>query len=394
MSQLITLRGKVYKELKGDLAIWLVITLLAAFSLMAIYSSTETLAYKERGGNTEYYLIKHFMILVLGLTCTYLCHLLYYMRYSIIAPLLLSIAIPLLAFTLFFAPEVNEARRWLSVPGLGITIQPSDFAKIALIIYVARSIAFKQDVIKDFSSAFVPIIIPVLIVCALIAPADLSSAIILFMTCIVMMYIGRVHLKYIAALCVLGLVVLSCLISIGYLFPDFVRVDTWMSRINAFFNDPEGGYQIQQAKIAIAEGGWFGVGPGQSTQDNYLPYPYADFIYAIICEEYGVLGGITIIFLYLFLAIRCMRLVTRSPKTFGAMLAIGLCLSLVLQAFANVAVSVHLVPVTGLTLPMVSMGGTSIIFTCISFGIILSVSKYIEQIKEQTQLAMVSSGDG
>ncbi len=164
-----------------------------------------------------------------------------------------------------------------------------------------------------------------------------------------------------------------------------------MSRIGAFFNDPEGGYQIQQAKIAIAEGGWFGVGPGQSTQDNYLPYPYADFIYAIICEEYGVLGGFTIIFLYLFLTIRCIRLVTRSPKTFGAMLSIGLCLSLVLQAYANIAVSVHLVPVTGLTLPMVSMGGTSIIFTCISFGIILSVSKYIERMNEQTQLALVTN---
>ena len=391
MSQSISLKGKLYNELKGDLAIWLIITLLAAFSLMAIYSSTETLAYKERGGNTEYYVIKHFIILMAGLACCYICHLMYYMRYSIIAPVLLSIAIPLLAFTLFFAPEVNEARRWLSVPGLGITIQPSDFAKIALIIYVARSIAFKQDFIKDFSGAFVPIIVPILIVCALIAPADLSSAVILFVTCLIMMFIGRVDIKYISMLCLLGVMVLAGLIALGYLFPDFIRVDTWISRINAFVNDPEGGYQIQQAKIAIAEGGWFGVGPGQSTQDNYLPYPYADFIYAIICEEYGVLGGFTIIFLYLFLTIRCIRLVTRSPKTFGAMLSIGLCLSLVLQAYANIAVSIHLVPVTGLTLPMVSMGGTSIIFTCVSFGIILSVSKYIERMNEQTQLEMVGN---
>ena len=181
----------------------------------------------------------------------------------------------------------------------------------------------------------------------------------------------------------IGIVFLVGLVLIGYLVPDMVRVHTWASRISEFMNDPNGGYQVQQAKIAIAEGGWFGVGPGQSTQDNYLPYPYADFIYAIICEEYGLLGGSTIIVLYLVLAIRCMRLVTRSPKAFGAILAIGLCLSLVLQAYANIAVSVNLVPVTGLTLPMVSMGGTSIIFSCISFGIILSVSKYIETINEE-----------
>jgi cell division protein FtsW len=214
---------------------------------------------------------------------------------------------------------------------------------------------------------------------------------ILFVTCLTMMFIGRVDMKYISILIVLGIILLAGLIGLGYMFPEFIRVETWTNRINEFVNDPVGGYQIEQAKIAIAEGGWFGVGPGQSTQDNFLPSPYADFIYAIICEEYGLLGGATIIMLYLFLVFRCMRLVTRSPKTFGAMLSIGLCLSLVLQAFMHIAISVHLVPVTGLTLPMVSMGGTSIIFTCISFGIILSVSKYIEKVKEKSELAMVGS---
>jgi cell division protein FtsW len=388
MNQLLSIKGRLYNELKGDMLIWLIVALLAAFSLVAIYSSTELLAYKERGGNTEYYLIKHFIILMGGLAFTYICHLLYYMRYSLIAPALLVISIILLIWTLLFAPEVNEARRWLRIPGIGLTIQASDLAEISLIIYLARSIAFKQDFIKDFGGAFVPIIVPVLIVCGLIAPANLSTAAILFATCLIMMFIGRVHLKYITILLVLGIFLLAAIIAIGYMFPDFVRVETWISRVGEFFNNPEGGYQIQQAKIAIAEGGWFGVGPGQSTQNNYLPYPYADFIYAIICEEYGVLGGAVIILLYLLLVIRCMRLVTKSPKTFGAMLAIGLCLSLVMQAFANIAVSVHLVPVTGLTLPMVSMGGTSIIFTCISFGIILSVSKYIEAINEKTQLAI------
>jgi cell division protein FtsW len=390
MNRLLAIKGKLYNELKGDMLIWLIVALLAAFSLVAIYSSTETLAYKERGGNTEYYLIKHFIILAGGLCFTYICHLMYYMRYSIIAPLLLVGSIVLLICTLCFAPEINGARRWLLIPGIGISIQASDFAKIALIIYLARSIAFKQDFIKDFGGAFVPILVPVLIVCGLIAPADLSNAAILFVTCLIMMFIGRVQMKYILALVVLGVILLAGIIAIGYMFPDFVRVETWISRVNEFFNDPVGGYQIQQAKIAIAEGGWFGVGPGQSTQNNYLPSPYADYIYAIICEEYGALGGTVIIFLYLFLVIRCMRLVTKSPKTFGAMLAIGLCISLVMQAFTHIAVSTHLVPVTGLTLPMVSMGGTSIVFTCISFGIILSVSKYIEAIKE-TELQMIPS---
>jgi len=387
MNRLLTIRGNLYNELKGDMLIWLILALLAAFSLVAIYSSTETLAYKVQGGNTEYYLIKHFCILACGLGLTYVCHLMYYMRYSIIAPVFLLASIVMLVGTLLFAPEVNEARRWIQIPFLGLSIQSSDFAKIALIMYLARSIAFKQDYIKDFSSAFLPIIVPVLIVCGLIAPADLSNAAILFVTCLMMMFIGRVDLRYIIVLLVLGIFLLAGIVFIGYMFPEFVRVETWMSRINEFFNDPDGGYQIQQAKIAIAEGGWFGVGPGQSTQNNYLPYPYADFIYAIICEEYGVLGGAVVILLYFFLVVRCMRLVTKSPKTFGAMLAIGLCLSLVIQAFANIAVSVHIVPVTGLTLPLVSMGGTSIIFTCISFGIILSVSKYIESINEKTQMA-------
>ena len=380
------IRTRVFQELKGDISIWLIVSFLAAFSLMAVYSSTELLAYKNYGGHTEYYLIKHLMILIGGFSLTYACHQLHYMKYSKVAPILIILAIPLLIITLCYGAEFNEARRWLSVPGLGLTIQSSDFAKLALIIYVARTIAFKQEVIKDFRDAFVPIIVPILIICALIAPADLSSAVILFLTCLTMMFIGRIDLKYISVLIVLGIFVLAVIIAIGYVFEDFVRVSTWTSRINEFFNDAEGGYQIQQAKVAIVEGGWFGVGPGRSTQNNYLPSAYADFIYALICEEYGLLGGALVVLLYLLLVFRCIRLVTRSPKTFGAMLAMGLCLSLVFQAFAHIAVSVHLVPATGLTLPLVSMGGTSILFTCISFGIILSVSKYIEHLSEETQL--------
>jgi cell division protein FtsW len=315
----------------------------------------------------------------------YIVHLLHYMTFSRSAPILLLISIPLLFYTLLFGAEINDARRWISIPFLDLTFQSSDFAKLALLIYVARAISVKQDYIKDFNSAFVPIILPIVIVCGLIAPADLSTALLLFFTCLVMMFVGRVSTKYLVLLILVGVVVFAFLILISQLFPDFVRVETWISRVNDFINNPDGGYQVRQSKIAIASGEIFGNGPGNSIQRNYLPAPYSDFIFAIICEEYGLLGGLFIIFLYLFLFIRVIRLVTKSPKAFGSLLAFGLTLSMVVQAFANIAVSVHLVPVTGLTLPLVSMGGTSILFTCIAFGIILSVSKFIETIKPQPE---------
>jgi len=302
------------------------------------------------------------------------------MKYSRSAPVLLVVSIPLLVYTIAFGADINEARRWISLPFVGITFQTSDFAKLALIIYVARAISSKQDYIKDFQSAFVPIIVPVLIICGLIAPADLSTAIMLFFTCILMMFVGRVAVQYIALLFLLGVVVFAGLILLGEFFPEVVRSETWVNRVREFVDKPDGAYQVQQAKIAIANGKWFGEGPGNSIQRNYLPYSYADFIYAIIVEEYGILGGTLIILLYVLLFFRATRLVTKSPKAFGAMLVIGLSVSLIMQAFVNIAVAVHLVPVTGVTLPMLSMGGTSVLFTCISFGIILSVSKYIESV--------------
>ena len=372
-----------FRNLKGDKAIWVVVALLAVFSLLSVYSSTGTMAFQFLRGHTEVYLIKHALVIALGLTFTYICYMLHYMQYSRMAPLLLLLAIPLLIYTLAFGAEINDARRWIAIPGIGLTFQTSDFAKMALIIFVARSISSKQHVIKDLNEAFVPIIAPVVVICMLIAPADLSTAALLFATCLLMMFIGRVEMKYIGLLVLFGIVAIAILIIIGTLLPEVVRLETWVNRLNEFFGNADGGYQIQQAKIAIADGGLFGVGPGHSIQRNYLPYPYADFIYAIICEEYGLLGGFTIIFLYLLLFIRCIRIVTKSPKTFGAILAMGLCLSLVIQAFANIAVSLHLVPVTGLTLPLVSKGGTSMLFTCISLGIILSVSRYIEQASQE-----------
>jgi len=364
----------------------MIVALLAMFSILAVYSSTGTIAYRHKGGNTEFYLLKQFILIAAGLGLTYLCYLLHYMKYSRAAPVLLAIAIPVLIYTLVFGAEYNEARRWIEVPGIPFTFQTSEFAKLALIIYVARVISSKQEYIKDMKSAFLPIIVPVLIVCGLIAPADLSSAVILFLVSILMMFMGRVAMKYILLLLFMGAVVFSFLVMLGSFFPDFVRVNTWTARVEQFREPAKETYQVKHAKIAIASGDFAGVGPGKSTLRNYLPHPYSDFIYAIICEEYGLLGGLLIVVLYTLLFLRTVSLVTRSPKTFGAMLALGVSLSLVSQAFINMAVSVNLLPVTGVTLPMVSMGGTSILFSSMSFGIVLSVSRYIEKVNERADL--------
>ena len=371
----------IYAQLKGDKMIWVVALMLSIFSILAVYSSTGTLAYKFKSGNTEAYVLKHVLLLGVGWFLMYVAYLIHYTRYSRLAPYLLALSVPLLVFTMFFGADINDAKRWITLPYVGVTFQTSDFAKLALMIYVARAISAKQDYIKDFKSAFVPIIVPVLLICGLIAPADLSSALLLFISCLLLMFMGRVDIKYILLLLVLGVAVFGLLVMIGKTFPDFIRVDTWSSRLRTFLDPNSVPYQIQQSKIAIAEGGLFGVGPGNSIQRNYLPHPYSDFIYSVIIEEYGVIGGFVAIFLYLLLFLRVVSLVTRSPKAFGAMLALGLSLLLVLQALANMAVAVNLVPVTGLTLPMVSMGGTSLLFTCISIGIILSVSKFIETTK-------------
>ncbi len=373
-----TVTARIFAELRGDRVIWAILVLLAIFSILAVYSSTGSLAYKKQGGNTEVFLIKHGVIMLGGLMLVYITHLLPHDRFRKWASIMLAIAAPLLIYTLFFGVNINEAKRWIMLPGIGVTLQTSAFAKIALIVYVAAAISGKQDYIKDFKSAFLPIIVPVLIICGLIAPADLSSAALLFLTCILMMFIGRVAIKYIFILMFWGVIVFAGLLLLGKEYPNVVRVTTWEKRFEEFMNDADGGYQVKQAKIAIANGGVIGLGPGNSRQRNYLPSPYSDFIYAIICEEYGVIGGILVIALYLLLFFRVVRLVTKSEKAFGAMVAMGLSISLIIQAFANIAVSIHLVPVTGVTLPFISMGGTSLLFTAFAFGIILSVSKYIE----------------
>ncbi|MEY3194230.1 MAG: hypothetical protein RIQ78_327 [Bacteroidota bacterium] len=376
-----SLGNRIAAELKGDRTIWMIIAVLSLFSILAVYSASGWEAWRSRGGNTTIFLVKHMVLMAFGFVIIYLCHLLHYRQYQRFAPIMILLAIPLLIFTLAFGRNINDASRWISLAGF--SFQPSEFAKIALIIYIARELTRKQEYITSFKDAFMPILVPVLIVCGLIAPANLSTAAVLFATCIMLMFIGRVSWKYIFLLGVLGVVVLAGLIAIGKLYPEvgLVRVDTWISRLNEYSNAEDGGYQVQQAKIAIAKGGIIGKGPGNSLIRNFLPYAQADFIYAIICEEYGLVGATVVLALYVLLFLRNVKLVTRSPKAFGAFLAIGLSLLLTVQALANIAVNVNLVPATGLTLPLISMGGTSLLFTCVSLGIILSVSKYIESLE-------------
>ena len=372
------------KYFKGDSVIWGVIFTLSIFSLLAVYSSTGTLAYKYQEGNTAYYIIKHFVLLVVGIGIIFITHLIPYKYYSRLSQLFLYLSIFLLAITLIMGTSLNEASRWLTLPGLGFTIQTSDFAKLSLIMYVARVLSLKQKKIDDFNGVFVSLILPVVIVCALIMPANLSTAAILFAVSFLIMFIGRVKVGYLLGISFVGLLIVAVVIGgIVLSGTNTGRIGTWQKRIESFVSgDSEDNYQVEQSKIAIATGGLLGKGPGNSTQRNFLPHPYSDFIYAIIIEEYGFIGGAVVLVLYLFLLYRAGVIVRKSRRTFGAFLAIGLTLSLVFQAMINMGVAVHLFPVTGQTLPLVSMGGSSILFTGVAFGVILSVSRSIEKNEE------------
>lgn len=375
----------LFQQLHGDKVIWFVVLMLSVFSLLAVYSSTGTLAYKYQQGNTEYYLLKHFSILAVGLILMYLAHLVDYRYYSRIAQLLLYLSVPLLIITYFIGTEINSADRWITLPVVNLTFQTSDLAKLALIMFLARVISKKQDIIHDFKNAFLPVILPVLLICLLIAPANLSTALMLFTTSVLIMFIGRIKIAHIAAMAGMMVVVLGLMILILKLTPGKDRVDTWINRIENFRDKDSEPYQVTQSKIAIAKGGLIGNGPGNSHQRNFLPHPYSDFIYSIIIEEYGLVGGAFVVFLYLLFLFRTIKIVVKSPNAFGGLLAVGLSISLVLQAMINMAVAVSLVPVTGQTLPLVSMGGTSLFFTSIAVGIILSVSRDAERQKESSE---------
>jgi len=362
---------------KGDRWIWLIIILLSLISVMAVYSATGTLAYKRGEAVEKLLLTKHLIFVLLGIGMIYISHLLDYRYYAGISKILMIVTIPLLLYTLIFGANVNDASRWVKIPVIGLTFQTSDLAKLALITFLARMLTKKQENIKNVKESFIPIMGSVCVVFVLIALANLSTALMLFGVSILLLIIGRISIKQISLVCVGGAILLMFVVFLG------PRRATYASRIKSFLHPEmqhsDKTFQADQAKIALATGGVFGKGPGNSTQRNFLPHPYSDFIFAIIIEEWGTFGGLVIMMLYLVLLYRCIKIVTRAPKAFGALLAAGLSFSLTIQAFANMAVAVGLGPVTGVPLPLVSMGGTSMIFTSVAFGIILSVSRDVEE---------------
>jgi cell division protein FtsW len=369
--------NRFFSNIRGDKVVWMVFILLSAVSLLAVYSSSGSLAYRFQGGNTEYYLFKHLGILLFAFVLMYLAHLVKYTYYSRISQIGLYAAIPLLALTLVLGTNLNDANRWLTIPIINLTFQTSDFAKLMLIIYLARLLSKKQDEIKDFRTAFIPVMVPVVLTCALILPANFSTSALLFATSVVIMFVGRLNMTYVLGIVGIAAVLFVLMIMVSSYFPDLLpRKDTWISRLEEVRNpSPEGSYQVDQAKIAIASGGIFGKSPGKSSQRNSLPQAYSDFIFAIIIEEYGLVGGTILVLLYMILLFRGIRIARYAPGTFGALISIGLSFSLVFQAMINMMVAVNLLPVTGQPLPFVSMGGTSIWFSSLALGIILSVSR-------------------
>ncbi|MFN4914765.1 MAG: FtsW/RodA/SpoVE family cell cycle protein [Sphingomonadales bacterium] len=384
--------SKFSKIFRGDPWIWAIVIILSLVGILAVYSSTGGLAFSKQGGNTEFYFLRHTGFLLIGFGFLYLCHLINYQYFSRLSQLFIWISIVLLVVTLAVGSEINNATRVLPIPGLGITFQTSDMAKLFLIMYIARYLSKKQEEIDSFK-VFRNILFVIVIVVILIAPENLSTALMVFTICCMLLFIGRINMKYLALLGFAGAAAMSLLVvillNINVDNMTNSRIPTWKKRIETFTgkDNGESNYQQMQSKIAVASGGLFGKGPGNSTQRNYLPHPYSDFIYAIIVEEYGFVGGAGMVLLFLILIFRCIKIVVESPKAFGALLALGLCLSMSFQAFVNMGVAVGLLPVTGLTIPLVSMGGTSLVFNSIAFGVILSVSRTIKEEKEKLNAA-------
>jgi cell division protein FtsW len=368
------------KRMGGDRIIWAVVIILSLFSVLSVYSTSGILVFRNPGSSVSYFLIRHTFFIAAGLGIIYMIQRIPYKYFSRMAQWMIILAVPLLVITLLFGKNINEASRWLELPIIGLSFQTSDFAKLALIMYVARLLSQKQNDIKDFYKGFLPIIIPVGVVCLLILPEHLSSALILLVTCTLLMFIGRVNTRHLLLVGAGAILVLGIFVGVSLLTDRETRVGTWQSRITNFIDSDAENYQVEQAKIAIAGGGLFGKFPGNSTQRNFLPHSYSDFIYAVIIEEYGlIIGGIPILLLYLILLYRAGVIVRKSTRTFPAFLAIGLTTGMVLQAMVHMAVAVNLLPVTGQPLPFVSMGGTSMIISSMNLGMILSVSKGVRE---------------
>lgn len=367
----------VISKLQGDRVIWMVAFMLAIISLLAVYSSVSTLAVKSGGGSFSF-LLKHAAMLAVGFWVMYWIHKINARYFSRLSQLLIWVAGLLLIYTFFFGSNINSADRWIKIPFIGLTFQTSDFAKIVLVVYVARLLTTKRELLHDFRQGVVPVLFPVIIVCTLILPANFSTAAMLGFVCFLMMYMAGVPGRHLAKLALAALAALLLIVAIGEIFPNALpRYTTWKNRIfNKVENTSDGNFQADMAKAAIHQGGILPELPGNSSFRNRLPHPYSDMIYAFIIEEYGSLaGGIGLLLLYLILLYRTIKFVRHSPGQFGALTALGLSFMLVIQALTNMGVAVSLFPTTGQPLPLVSMGGTSTILTCLTLGIILSVSR-------------------
>lgn len=381
---------QVIQKIKGDKVIWSIVLVLSLLSLLAVYSATGSLAWRMDKGSGAY-LGKQFGVLAAGLLIIYFVHRINYTKFARFSVILFLICIPLLVYTLFFGTELNQGSRWIRLPLINLTFQTSDMARLVIFMFLARQLSVKQKVIKDFKKGFLPLAIPVIIICALIAPANLSTALTLGFTCCMLFFIGRVSVKHIAILAVTAMVAGGLFFSVC-LALNIGRAATWKKRIENFagskteVKDADNNYQRDQADIAIANGRFLGVGPGKSIERDFLPHPYSDFIFAIIIEEYGIVGASILIMIYLLFLWRSILIFRRCPYAFGAFLSIGLSFTLVFQALMNMAVNVGLMPVTGLTLPLVSMGGSSIWFNSIAIGIILSVSRYVDEMEGKQQI--------
>ncbi len=383
----------IFKNIKGDRALWAVVALLALFSFLPVYSASSNLAYLYGDGSTLKFLIRHASHLFLGFAIIYGVHKMPYHYFRGLSLIMLPIVLLFLVYTLAQGNTIGgaNASRWMRIPFVGIRFQTSTLANVVLMMYVARYLSRIKDKVVTFKETILPLWVPVFLVVGLILPANFSTTAIIFSMVLMICFLGGYPWKYLLMIVGSGMLGLILFIVIGRAIPGpiQVKIQTWENRVTNYWNDDksnkEANYQSERAKIAIASGGIVGVGAGKSVMKNLLPQSSSDFIYAIIVEEYGLVGALSLLFLYLLLLFRIVIVAHKADSIFGKLLAIGVGLPIVFQALINMAVAVELFPVTGQTLPLISSGGTSIWMTCLAIGIVLSVSAKREEIMEQEE---------
>ena len=369
----------IFQYIKGDKAIWAIVTVLAIFSFMPIYSASANLVYVVGNGSTLGHLVKHVMLLITGFAVIYGVHKIPYRYFSGGSVLMLPAVVLLLIYTLTQGTTIGgaNASRWIHIPFVGIGFQTSTLAGVVLMVYVSRYLSKNKEEIITFKKSLFKLWLPVAAVLVLVLPANFSTTAIVFLMILLLSFIGGYPLKYIGYILSIGLFSLLFFILVAKAFPDAMpnRVSTWQSRIEGFSkSDGTENYQVEKAKIAIVTGGMLGKGPGKSVQRNFLPQSSSDFIYAIIIEEYGLVGAVIVVFIYFLLMFRILITAKKATTIFGTLMVLGVGIPIVFQAMINMAVAVNILPVTGQTLPLISSGGTSMWMTCFALGMILSVS--------------------